>query len=338
MTKYFNYSWEDFEVDVETIILLLKEKQIKPKCIYGIPKGGLPLAVKLANTLKIPLYTILFDALEEFKNKEDILIVDDISDSGETLLRIPEIEKYITVCLLIRFDTKFVPTIWIKKLENKKWVVFCWEDTKNIKERKEGTFSKAKHLYIKRGIGNIGNQNSKIIKKKISETKKKLYQNPVYRKKQLKIARDLKRREKISKAHLGKTKHTEESKEKLRQAAKAQWARGNKGYHPNKAVAGNRNRRTYIENIMADNLDKNNIKYKEQQRIGKYFPDFIIKNIIVECDGEHWHNKEYDEIRDSFLITQGYKVLRFTSKEIKSNINKCINKIKNTIKDDNSKT
>ena len=47
--KLILYTWEDFDRDVKKILRELNHNNWKIEGIYGVPKGGLPLAVKLAN-------------------------------------------------------------------------------------------------------------------------------------------------------------------------------------------------------------------------------------------------------------------------------------------------
>jgi glycosyltransferase involved in cell wall biosynthesis len=58
---------------------------------------------------------------------------------------------------------------------------------------------------------------------------------------------------------------------------------------------------------------------------------FIEPNIIIECDGDYFHNypngKEIDRIRTKELNDQGYKLIRFWEHEIKEDINLCKKKI-----------
>ena len=139
MVKKLFYTWENFENDIDKILVMIKKLKIKPKVIYGIPKGGLPLAVKLANVLQLPLALNLFSAISQVKNKKEVLIVDDIADSGNTLLQIPFVRNYNVLCLFVRYKTKIRPNMFVTELFNDKWIVFCWEDTKNIKEERDGT-------------------------------------------------------------------------------------------------------------------------------------------------------------------------------------------------------
>ena len=86
--------------------------------------------------------------------------------------------------------------------------------------------------------------------------------------------------------------------------------------HPNRKLAGNRNKMTYPERVAFDWLTKHNIQFKSQEKVGSYYPDFIVnKNIIIEIDGERWHDKEKDKKRDEFLRNKGFKIYRINSKE-----------------------
>lgn len=57
-----------------------------------------------------------------------------------------------------------------------------------------------------------------------------------------------------------------------------------------------------------------------------YFVDFLIAgtNIVIECDGSHWHSdKEADQIRQKRIEDQGYVVLRFTDSQIHGDLEEC---------------
>jgi len=85
--------------------------------------------------------------------------------------------------------------------------------------------------------------------------------------------------------------------------------------HPNRRLAGNRKKMSYPEQVAYDYLTQYNIVFEHNKKIDKYYPDFVIGNIVIEIDGAQWHDKEKDKIRDAILIAQGYKVFRIDSKE-----------------------
>ena len=92
---------------------------------------------------------------------------------------------------------------------------------------------------------------------------------------------------------------------------------------------------TEAENILWKYLRNKQIGYKfrRQQIIDNYIVDFVCleKQLIIEVDGKY-HNvteqKEYDELREQYLSSQGYTVIRFTNEEITSNIDNTIYAIK----------
>jgi len=73
-------------------------------------------------------------------------------------------------------------------------------------------------------------------------------------------------------------------------------------------------------------LKELNIEFKEQHLIEKKFlvDVFIPKDrLVIQWDGEYWHSKPkrkaLDKSQDSYMRKCGYKVLRFTDKEIYCN-------------------
>lgn len=101
---------------------------------------------------------------------------------------------------------------------------------------------------------------------------------------------------------------------------------------------------TLIEFLLKDALCKEGLTFYEQYRIGtggrfsttKYVADFLVVHnnirLIIECDGYTYHsgksNKEYQVKRDAWLSHLGYKVLHFSTKEVKYNRPFVINAIK----------
>ena len=64
------------------------------------------------------------------------------------------------------------------------------------------------------------------------------------------------------------------------------------------------------------------------------FPDFVLPshNLIIECDGEYWHQDERREKqRDRVFAEQGYKTLHLSGTEIRQNLEGCRNQIESLI-------
>ena len=80
------------------------------------------------------------------------------------------------------------------------------------------------------------------------------------------------------------------------------------------------------------NRKTNSLKFRRQFKVGKYITDFccLEKMLIIELDGGH-HNddsiKKEDAIRQKYLESLGYRVLRFWNNEIDNNLEGVINKI-----------
>ncbi len=99
-----------------------------------------------------------------------------------------------------------------------------------------------------------------------------------------------------------------------------------------------RNNATKQEKILWHYLKNSQLDYKfrRQQPIGNYIVDFFCPELklIIELDGgqhDETINKEYDILRDDFLKSLGYTVLRIWNNEIDKNIDGVINYINNQI-------
>ena len=124
------YTWNGFDKDVIKLTAKLQtfvdSKLIKN--IYGIPRGGLVVAVALSHLLNIPL------VLEKRLISRKTLIVDDISDSGKTFEKIIKNKKYFgTLALYSTPWTRHIPTYYVRSKKQNNWIVFPWETIKTSK-------------------------------------------------------------------------------------------------------------------------------------------------------------------------------------------------------------
>ena len=123
MSRYF--TWSEFDKSVDYIAKQCKS--LKFSGIYGVPRGGLCLAVALSHKLNIQLIE---------KPLKNSLIVDDIFDTGITLSNFKNIEGANFFVLV----SKKKPIWWntVTLSYKKEWIVFPWENKKNeLKEEKE---------------------------------------------------------------------------------------------------------------------------------------------------------------------------------------------------------
>ena len=122
MINYF--TWDDFDKSVEQIANICKFKDFSG--IYGVPRGGLCLAVALSHKLKIELIS------KPIKNS---LIVDDVYDTGLTLTTFKDIEGAVFFVLFSKIKPTWWNTVFISK--QSQWIVFPWENTLNSKSDRE---------------------------------------------------------------------------------------------------------------------------------------------------------------------------------------------------------
>ena len=140
------YKYEEFLDDVK--FLSKKIKTYNPDCLVAIARGGLTLAHFLGENLNLrDVYTINSIHYEgekkldtfEIKNipnlssHKKIVLVDDISDTGETLKEIidilkveyPEIEIK-TATIFYKENSLIIPDFKVRIAKN--WIVFFWEN------------------------------------------------------------------------------------------------------------------------------------------------------------------------------------------------------------------
>lgn len=111
--KYQVITWEQYNQDVKILLEKIRKSNIQFDNIYGIPRGGLVLAVHLSHLLNKPLtndYSI------------SSLIVDDVSDTGKTLKRF---SRGIIATLYRKDHTITEPTFYARTIN--KWIIYPWE-------------------------------------------------------------------------------------------------------------------------------------------------------------------------------------------------------------------
>ena len=117
MTTYF--TWSDFDKSV--LYIANKCKSLEFSGIYGIPRGGLCLAVALSHKLNVNLIS---------KPQKNSLIIDDVYETGITLNTLKDIEGAMFFVLFSKIEPKWWNTVHIT--EKDEWIVFPWEDTLNV--------------------------------------------------------------------------------------------------------------------------------------------------------------------------------------------------------------
>jgi very-short-patch-repair endonuclease len=63
-------------------------------------------------------------------------------------------------------------------------------------------------------------------------------------------------------------------------------------------------------------------KFVRQEPIGSYFADFVCREskLVIELDGSQHVESRHDQVRDAYLRSLGYRVLRFGNDEVTKNL------------------
>ena len=128
------YDWIDYAYDMKEI------KNLEFDHVVGIYRGGLPMAVHISNVFKVPMSIVGFQTRdgedeEPYMIKADeaptqILVVDDIYDSGYTMKKVIEFLSHYTgygiqgFCL---FGKDNDLNVSCDNIHDGSWIVFPWE-------------------------------------------------------------------------------------------------------------------------------------------------------------------------------------------------------------------
>jgi len=124
MEKLF-LTWEDIENDINTLCIKLKDRKFQ--FITGLPRGGLIPAVLVSHKLDITYKSLnLSKAITEGK----YLLIDDIADSGETLID-KKYEGYVKATLHYKKHSLIKPDYYAREIPNDIWLVYPWENEKS---------------------------------------------------------------------------------------------------------------------------------------------------------------------------------------------------------------
>ncbi len=144
MTKIY-YPYAEFREDLQLLIAKIDQPF---DAILGIARGGLSMAQMLGEYYNIreiyAINTIGYEDTEQkasvevfnipdLKSSKSVLLVDDIVDSGETLIATLEVLSkqypkitFLTASLFYKKTAKITPTWYIK--EPKGWIAFFWSE------------------------------------------------------------------------------------------------------------------------------------------------------------------------------------------------------------------
>lgn len=122
--KILKISWNEYFSRIDNIIKYIKNENIKYKQIYGIPRGGLIPATIISYTLNIPM--ILCEKKLKSNNIKT-LIIDDIYDTGKTLLEYSQINNSNNIVLYSK-EKEYKNIIYYDKyIDFNTWIIFPYE-------------------------------------------------------------------------------------------------------------------------------------------------------------------------------------------------------------------
>ena len=121
---------------ISDLISIIKESQFKPDCVVGVVRGGYIPSEAISRALKVPLVLVRASSysdkskigspvISEFIGKPfgKVLIVDDLVDTGDTLLQVKEILRDFnpkTAVIWAKKDN--VADFFVKKVEPETWI------------------------------------------------------------------------------------------------------------------------------------------------------------------------------------------------------------------------
>lgn len=119
------YGAEEIDTMIKHLCCLIPRE--KYRAILGIARGGLIPAIYLSHLLDLPL---LFQ-LPEKGDTNDILVVDDLVDTGKTIKGLLQ----DTAVIFYKPRSIVKPTFYVTEVPNDEWIVFPWEHLDEMPNR-----------------------------------------------------------------------------------------------------------------------------------------------------------------------------------------------------------
>lgn len=148
MEQTISYSWSKFDNDIIWLYEKIISQNWIPDYIVGVKRGGLIPAIKLSHLLSKPMIMMSYQLRDSIDNSiklleaqslpkdKNVLIVDDICDSGETISDI--VTKFleegfnsVKTCALYFNDKQSFTIDFFANTINRdidsQWITFPWE-------------------------------------------------------------------------------------------------------------------------------------------------------------------------------------------------------------------
>jgi hypoxanthine phosphoribosyltransferase len=111
-------TWADFDRAVEVLACGISSIE-GVECIYGLPRGGLPLAVALSHATGLPM--VMATQQNPFRGA----VVDDIVETGKTLSGL--IVEPAHICTWVAKGWTGSGVNYVLRAHPNQWVIFPWE-------------------------------------------------------------------------------------------------------------------------------------------------------------------------------------------------------------------
>ena len=131
MKKYI--SWEEYDEMIKKLVWWINfECEEEIGAIYGLPRGGLPIAVSLSHRLELPILMNYYD--RKVVTNKKILVVDDIADTGQTLEDFDN--EHNIICTFHYHKQSLVKPNYYVEEKGDDWIVYPWEteDSEEIQD------------------------------------------------------------------------------------------------------------------------------------------------------------------------------------------------------------
>jgi len=156
--EFYTPSWEDIEIEVLNLGKRILENNFRPSVIIAILTGGvIPgkllldiLGVEKMRYVEIKFYKgigetnrrpVIKAIYAENIENEEVLIVDAVSDTGETLEAVVNVmsmyrpRRIRTSTIFVKPWSKKIPDYYSKVVD--KWIVFPWDKWELFRERQD---------------------------------------------------------------------------------------------------------------------------------------------------------------------------------------------------------
>jgi len=131
-------TWDEYDDMINKIAVYIKHiSNEEIGAVYGLPRGGLPIAVSLSHSLGLPLLMDYYD--RKIVTDKKILVVDDIADTGHTLKDFDN--EHNVICTFHYHKQSLVVPEFFCEEKTDEWIVYPWEerDSKEVQDYlKEG--------------------------------------------------------------------------------------------------------------------------------------------------------------------------------------------------------